>query len=165
MERSRGSSLMASWAAPTRAVGGSARGAFVGGHALREMMEALLVDGEDRHLRTAEDGRVVERPDLDQHHTGHLGGPGQQVRAAFTAELPRHRVGEIATPKGLRGALRVLEAGLRHAHDDVRVSARDVLTFAAVALRLEDGVAVGLVTDGATVASTLKSHRVSSVAT
>ena len=36
----------------------------------RYMVKALLVDGEDRHLRAAEHAGIVERTDLDEYRSG-----------------------------------------------------------------------------------------------
>src|SRR5262245_16738946 len=41
-----------------------ARHALEAGHAVRDVVEALLVDRENDHLGRAEHARIVERPDL-----------------------------------------------------------------------------------------------------
>ena len=59
------------------------------------MMESLLVDGVDRHLRAAEQAGIVERADF-QDHGRQAGPPCDQMGAAFGAEFPRHRAFKIA---------------------------------------------------------------------
>jgi hypothetical protein len=54
--------------------------------AVRDMMERLLVDRVDRHLRRAEQGGIIERPDL-QDHGGQARTPRREVRATIGAEL------------------------------------------------------------------------------
>ena len=55
----------------------------------RYMVEALLVDGEDRHLRTAEHTGIIERTDLEEHSSGKACPSSQEVRPAFGAEFAR----------------------------------------------------------------------------
>src|SRR6185436_4217655 len=113
--------------------------------AVRHVMEALLVDGEDHHLWCAEQARIVEGADLQQHGTRHRRRSRQDVRAAVGTELARHRFGEVGPAERLGRALDVREATFAHPHDDVRVSARDVLAFSTVALPFEDRITRRLV--------------------
>ena len=48
----------------------SARKAFEREDAVRNVVEALLVDGEDHHLRPTEYAGIVERADLEEHGSG-----------------------------------------------------------------------------------------------
>ena len=41
--------------------------ALEGWHAVRKMVEALFVDGEDQHLGPTKYARIVERADLDEN--------------------------------------------------------------------------------------------------
>src|SRR6266702_8841319 len=82
-------------------------------HSLRDLMEGLLVDGVDRHLRRAEQARVVERSDF-QDHVGQAWPARGQVRAAFGTKLPRDRVLKIAAGKLLWRTLGVAKAIGRH---------------------------------------------------
>src|SRR5580693_4501048 len=104
--------------------------------AFRNLMKRLLVDGENRHLRGAEQGGIVERADFQvyrrqtrpsRHHMG----------AALGAEFPRHRVLEIAARELLRLSLGIAKTIGRHQHEHVRRAAADILAFAAMALRFE----------------------------
>src|SRR4051812_25208955 len=45
----------------------SLRQSLEGRHAFRDMVESLLVDGEDRHLRAAIETGIVERADFQDH--------------------------------------------------------------------------------------------------
>ena len=87
------------------------------------MVEGLLVDRVDRHLRV-EEGRVVEGSDLSgprrqSGHPGHQMGPhSRRIRASQRA---RGRCGEL-----LRLACGVFEAAHRHRHEHVRRAARDI---------------------------------------
>src|SRR5215475_8046616 len=80
------------------------------------------------------------------------------MRAARRAELPRHRVRDVAATKLLRRSLGVREARLGHADDDVRVTARDVPTLPAVTLAREERVALRLVAHRAAIASAFEVH-------
>jgi hypothetical protein len=77
-------------------------GALERRHALRHVVERLLVDGEDHHLRSLEDARVVEGTDLDDQGAGHCRGLRQDVGPALGAELARDRVGQVAAAELLR---------------------------------------------------------------
>src|SRR5690242_12833852 len=121
-------------------------------------MERLLVDGEDHHLGPTEDLRIVERPHLEEHGARHLRRAGEQVRPALAAELPRDGVRQILPLEALRGALRVFEPRLGHAHDEVRVPAGDVLTLPAMTLALEQRIARDRIANRAAVTAALKFH-------
>src|SRR5262245_8914492 len=123
-------------------------------------MERLLVDGEDHHLRRAEDTGIVERPDLDERRSRQRLRPGRQVRAALAAEFTSHRVRDVAAAELLGRSLDPREARVGHSHDDVGMAAGDVLTFPTVTLALEERVASGLVADRPAVASTFHFHDV-----
>src|SRR5690242_5076804 len=64
-----------------------ARPALEGLHAFGDLVERLLVDGEDRHLRRVLPG-IVERADLD-HHDRPARRLGREMGAAVGAELAR----------------------------------------------------------------------------
>src|SRR5260370_30457767 len=78
--------------------------------------------------------------------------------AAFGAEFPRHGALEIAARELLGGFLGVFEAGDRHQHEQVGRAARDVLAFAAMALRLHHRLALGLIARLAARASAFEFH-------
>jgi hypothetical protein len=90
-------------------------------------MESLLVDGEDRHLRTAEEAWVVKRADLknDRRQTW---PPSDQMPTAPAAKLPRHRAFKVAA---------LAEPRRRHQQKHVWRAAADLLAFAAMTLRFE----------------------------
>src|SRR6185437_10715883 len=134
------------------------RATLEGLQAFGDLVEGLLVDREDRHLRR-ELLRIVERADLhhDDWTARWLGG---EVGAAVGAELARHRPLEVAAREGLGRALGVLVAGGRHDDERVGRAAGDVLAFAAVALRLQHRLALGDVADVAAIASTFQLHLV-----
>src|SRR5438132_5073039 len=71
---------------------------FEGGQAFGNLVKVLLVDGVDRHLWAAKKSRVVECADF-QDHGRQAGPPGQDMRAAFGAEFPRHGALKIAACK------------------------------------------------------------------
>src|SRR5262249_21909103 len=123
------------------------------------VVKALFVDGEDHHLRSAEDARAVERADLDEHRARQAGCLGQQMRSAFRTELARDWVLQVFAFERLGLALGVREAGVGHAHDDVGMPARDVLALAAVALPLEQWVSLGLVAHRAAITAAFELHR------
>jgi hypothetical protein len=127
-------------------------------HARRQVVEALLVDREDHHLRRAEDARVVEGAHLDQHGSCQARAASQDVGAAVGAVLAGGRRLEVVALEHLRLPLRVGEARRRHAEHDVRMPARDVLALAAVALALEDRLALGPVAERAAVAASFGDH-------
>jgi hypothetical protein len=87
------------------------------------------------------------------------GEPKMLGSSKVRAELARDRLLEVLAAESLRAALGVLEAGARHRHDHVRVSAREILALAAVALTLEQRLAHRLVAKRTAVASTLDLHR------
>src|SRR5262249_35421711 len=58
----------------------------------RNVMEGLLDDQENCHLRSSEYARIVKRADLDDQHPGQTAGLRQDVRAALGAELTGHRI-------------------------------------------------------------------------
>src|SRR5215471_7454643 len=120
-------------------------------------MERLLVDRIDRHLRRAEQLGVVERADLDDQRPRHRRA-GDQVGAALGAELARDRTLEIAALELLGRPLGVTETVSRHQQEHVGRAAGDVLAFAAMALRLHDGLAVDLIADLTAIAPASEFH-------
>src|SRR5258707_14803353 len=90
----------------------ASRQSLEGRHALGDMMESLLVDGEDRHLRAAIQAGVVERADF-QDHRGQPRPARKHMRAAFGAKFPRHGALEIAARKLPRRSLGIAEAAGR----------------------------------------------------
>src|ERR1700675_3590987 len=64
------------------------RQSLEGRQALRDLMEGLLVDGIDRHLRAAEKIGIVERADFE-NQSGQALRPRDEMGAAFAAEFPR----------------------------------------------------------------------------
>lgn len=76
-------------------------------------MKGLLVDGVDRHLRRPENTWIIERADL-QDHSRQTRPTGQDMRASFGTELPRHGAIEIAARKLFRRPFGVTEAFGRH---------------------------------------------------
>src|SRR5882757_8928889 len=87
-------------------------------HTLRDVMERLAVDGEDRHLRAAVKTWIVQGADF-QDRGGQAWPPGDEMGAAFGAEFARHRALKVAAGKLLRRAFGVAEAGERHQHEHV----------------------------------------------
>jgi len=116
----------------------SPRHTLEGSHVIRDVVVRLPVAGEDRHLRISESSGVIECTPLQDDQAGREGRPGQQVCSAFPAKLPRHGIFQIRAPKGLGLPRSVAERLLRNSEADVRTTTRDVLTLAAVALRIED---------------------------
>src|SRR5262249_21931270 len=125
---------------------------------LGNVMEALLVDGEDHHLGSAEHARIVERADLDQRRTGQARSARRYVRAAVGAEFPRHRIGEIAATELLRRAFCPREARVGHAHHHVGLASGHVLALPTVTLALEERISRGLVPDRAAVTTAFDFH-------
>ena len=68
-------------------------------------MEGLFVDGIDRHLRRAEQRRIIKRADL-QNNEGQTRPPRHEMSPAFAAKFARHRVFEIGTREFARFAAR-----------------------------------------------------------
>src|SRR5216684_1578752 len=126
---------------------------------LGDLMEGLLVDGEDRHLRGAKQSGIVERADF-QNRRGQTRTTCGQMGAAFGAEFPRHRVLEIAAGKLLRRSLGVAEAVARHQQKHVWRAAGDILAFAAVALRLHHRLALGHIAHLSAIAPAFQFHGV-----
>src|SRR6516164_2891478 len=109
-------------------------------HALRHMVKRLLVTGVDRQLRREFCG-IIERADLDHDHRRTR--PGRHMRTAFGTKFPRHGPFEVAAGKLLGRTLRVSEAISWYGEEHVGRATRDVLAFAAVALRLHDRLTLG----------------------
>jgi len=129
------------------------------GQAIRDLMEGLLVDGEDRHLRGAKHSGIVERADF-QNRRGQTRPTCGHMGAAFGAKFPRHRVLEIAAGKLLRRSLGVAEAVTRHQQKQVGRAAGDILACAAVALRLLHRLALGHIAHLAAIAPAFEFHGV-----
>ena len=91
----------------------SLRPSLEGRQAFWNLVKGLLVEGVDRHLRRPENTRMIERADL-QDHSRQTRPAGQDMRAAFGTELPRHGAIEIAACKLFRCPLGVTEAIGRH---------------------------------------------------
>src|SRR5690348_3160789 len=124
-------------------------------------MEGLFVDRVDGETRR-EDGRIVQRPHLDDDG-GKTGRSRDDMRAAFRAELARDGTLEVA-PRELRWLARgVFEAIRRHRNEHVWRTAGDVLAFATMALRLHHRIAFRRIAQRTTIASTFELHRVSSI--
>ena len=130
---------------------------FENRRAFGDLVEGLLVDSKDRHLRTAEDAWVVERTDL-QDHRAQAWPARRQMGAALGAELARHRVFKIAARELLGHALYVAEARRRHEHEHIRRAATDVLALATMTLRPQHRFALGRVAHLTAVASTFQFH-------
>ena len=105
-------------------------------------------------------GGIVERSDLDDRRPAPPGGRVDQVGAAFGAEFPRNRLFEVAARKLFGRALGIFEAVQRHQHEQVRRAAGHVLAFAAMALRLHHGLALGDIAHLAAIASAFEFHDV-----
>ena len=128
------------------------------GQAVGDVMESLLVDGVDRHLRLAEKSWIVERADF-QDHGRQSRPPRDEVRAAFAAEFPRHGAFKIAAGKLPGRSLGVAKAAGRHENKHVGRAAGDILAFAAMALRPQYRLALGEVAHRATIATAVQRHR------
>src|SRR3984957_13592412 len=122
-------------------------------------MESLLVDGVDRHLRSAKKAWIVERADF-QDDGGEARAARDQMRTAFGAKFPRHRAIKIAARKLLGRRRSVTKAIGRHEHEHVWRAAADILAFAAVALRLEHRLALGHIAHLAAIAPAFQLHGV-----
>src|SRR4029077_20190841 len=144
---------------PQGGVALSLRQPLEGRQAVGNLMERLLVDRVDRHLRAAEQAGIIWLADL-QDHGVQARPPRQDVRAAFGAKFPRHRVVEIAALELLGRAFGVAEAVGRHQHEHVGRTARDVLALAAMTLRLQRGLALGDIAQRAAVTSAFQLHGV-----
>jgi hypothetical protein len=122
------------------------------GHPLGDLMERLLVDSKDRHLRRTEDARIIERSGL-QDHSRQIGSQRRQVRPAFSAELSRHGLFQIAARKSLRLSFGIAKPAGRHDQKHVRCAAAYVLALATMALPLHHGPAFRHVANSAAVAT------------
>ena len=122
--------------------------------------ERLRVDRIDRHLGAPNSaGSSRSRPSAPPAVAW---AARQDVRAAFGAELARHRVFKVAPLEMLRRTLGVAEAVGRHQHEYVRRAAGNVLAIAAVALCLQRRIAFGDVAQRAAIASAFELHSVPS---
>src|SRR5271170_7569214 len=74
------------------------RKSFEGWQTLGDLVESLLVAGEDRHLRFAKKARIVERADL-QNDRRQTRSPGGQMSTAFGAEFSCYGVFKVAARK------------------------------------------------------------------
>jgi len=122
-------------------------------------MEALFVDGIDRHLRAAKHSRIVERADLDHDGWESL-RQGRDVGAAFRAELARDRPFEIGASELLGRSLGVGESCFWHRHEHIRRSASDVLAFPAMALGFHHGVTFSDVAQRMTITTAFQFHKI-----
>src|SRR5690349_8858018 len=129
----------------------------MGRQALREDVEGLPVDRVDRHLRSAEQARIIERSYF-QNYRIEAWPPRGNVSAACVTEFARNRSFQIAARKGFRHAPDVAEPLRRHQHEHVGCAAADVLTFAAVALRAQARLAFGDVSNFSAIASAFEHH-------
>src|SRR5262245_56548520 len=82
------------------------------------------------------------------------------MRPAFRAEFTGHGALEVAAAELLWLACGVFESTDRHRHEHVRSAARDVLAFAAVALRSHHRLAFRLIAHLAAIASAFEFHDV-----
>ncbi len=137
------------------------RQALERGQAFGKDVEGLLVDREDRHLRSAVEPWVVQSADLEDHER-QTGPAGCEVRAAGLAEFARDRLIEVAAGEGLRLAARIAEPFGRHQHEQVGAAASDILAFAAEAFRPEPRLALGNVADFPAIAAAFEFHAPSS---
>src|SRR5262247_2862386 len=99
-------------------------------------MEGLFVDSKDRHLRCAEQTRIIERADLEDDER-QARSSRCQMGPAFATKLTRHRAFEIRAREFARFAACVTKTLRCHEHEHVRPATADVLAFAAMALCLE----------------------------
>src|SRR5438874_12738715 len=97
-------------------------------------MESLTFCREDRLLRAAIYGRVVQGSNL-QNHRSQARPPRDHVRTTNRTELSRYGVSLIGPRVGLCRAFCVRESFCWHEHEQIRGAAREILTRAAVALR------------------------------
>jgi hypothetical protein len=123
-----------------------------------DLMEALFIDSINRHVRAAEKAHIVERADLYNYGRKSL-RPRGRVSAAFSAELSSDRLWEVTARERLGRSLGVGESGYRHCHEYIRRTARDVLTFPAMALTFHRGLALGNVAQCAAITTTFQLHR------
>jgi hypothetical protein len=138
--------------------GGSARHSLKGCDGFWDVVEALLVDCEDRHLGLTEVVRVVQRTDLQNHGVSHARGPGQDMRSAICAEFAGDRVVEITPREFLGMSLGVGESSLWQSNEVVGTAAGHVLTLATMALALEKRVALHLVSQFTAITSAFDFH-------
>ena len=78
-------------------------------HALGDLVEGLLVDDVDRHLRTLENTRIVKRADL-QDDRRQTRPSRRQMGAAVGAELACHGILEVASGELLGPATHIVES-------------------------------------------------------
>jgi hypothetical protein len=80
------------------------------------------------------------------------------VCTAYRAELPRYGVSLIGPRVGLRRSFRVGETLCSHEHEQIRRSARDMLTGAAVALRSQNWLALRNIAHSTAIAPSFEPH-------
>lgn len=120
-------------------------------------VEGLSIDGVNRHLRSAEQARIVERSDFEDDRIEARPSRGN-VGAARLTEFARHRLFQIAAGEGFWRAADVAEPFGRQQHEHVRCAATDILTFPAVALRFQARFALRDVSDLSAIAAAFERH-------
>lgn len=120
-------------------------------------MEVLSIYGVNRHVRHTVQGWVVQRSNLDDHGIKKLWSC-HQMRAAVGAKLAGHGVFDIGALELLWRTLRILECADGHRNENVWRSSGEILTFAAVTLRLHQGLTLGHVSHRATITTAFESH-------
>jgi len=127
-------------------------------HSFWNLMEALFIDSINRHIRATEQACVVERANFNNYGRKSLRsrcGMG----AAFRAELSGYRPRKVTASELLGRPLGISESGYRHSHEYIRRSARDVLTFAAMALSFHHWLTLSDVAQRAAITTTFQLHR------
>src|SRR5215475_7972264 len=93
------------------------RAPLEGGQALGNMVEGLLVDGEDGEARRTVELGIVQRADL--YHDDRARRAGREMGAALGAELTRDRSRQILARELPRRAFGVAKGVRGHDHEEV----------------------------------------------
>src|SRR3569832_114769 len=120
------------------------RQTFEAWNAVRDHVEILFVDGEDRHLRRAEQAAIIEASSF-QEDTRQAWPPRRQMRSARCAEFSRDRIFDVAACELFRRAVGVAKAVGRHQQEEVRATPGDVLVLAVLVLCFVLWLVFGLV--------------------
>ena len=121
-----------------------------------EMMEGLLVDRENCHIRFAEDRRIIQRPHLQDHSTGPEFRPSQDMGPAITAKFTRPRLFQIGAGEGFWLPLRIFKSCIRHHHKGIWLTTRDILAFPTMTVPLGNRITLDFVLQFSAIAPSRK---------
>src|SRR3569832_2375433 len=108
------------------------RQTFEAWNAVRDHVEILFVDGEDRHLRRAEQAGIIEASCF-QDDKRQAWPPRRQQRSALNTENTRDRIFDVAACELFQLAFCETKANGRQQQEEVRATPGDVLALAAMA--------------------------------